>query len=231
MSAAIGRPLDRPRAHRIAEAFRPDTRFGSRWNYYYTRTKLGSDPLYPAVADALRGSTAPLLDLGCGLGLLAHTLREDGIALHYRGVDIDAAKIAHAARIAACAGLRDVAFETADLSRALPVHRGSVALLDMLQYVDAAAQARILDGACAMLAPGARLVIRTGLDDGGGRARFTHLTDVLGRLTGWMHSAPRRYPRADELRARLDAAGLVSEFMPLYGDTPFNNWRVVAWRE
>ena len=27
---------------------------------------------------------------------------------------------------------------------------------------------------------------------------------------------------------RFDAAGLQSAFTPLYGNTPFNNWRVVA---
>ncbi|GAB6194845.1 methyltransferase domain-containing protein [Lysobacter xanthus] len=231
MNRATGQPLARERAHRIAEAFRPESRAGNRWNYYYTRGKLGSDPLYPAVAEALRGTSAPVLDLGCGLGLLAHTLREDGLDLPYRGVDIDARKIAHATRIAARAGLRDVAFEAVDLTHGLPAHRGSVAVLDVLQYVDAEAQARIVEGAIAMLAPGGRLVIRTGLDDGGTRARFTHFTDVLGRLSGWMHSAPRRYPRADELRARLDAAGLASDFVPLYGNTPFNNWRIVARRD
>ena len=28
----------------------------------------------------------------------------------------------------------------------------------------------------------------------------------------------------------LAAAGLEAEFMPLYGNTPFNNWRIVARR-
>jgi hypothetical protein len=30
------------------------------------------------------------------------------------------------------------------------------------------------------------------------------------------------------LRARFEAAGLRAEFEPLYGNTPFNNWRIVA---
>ena len=229
MSAAT-RPLDAARARSIARPFLPDSPFGNRWNYYYTRAKLGSDPLYPGVADALRGTTAPLLDLGCGLGLLAHTLREDGIDLAYRGVDVDAGKIAKARIVAARAGLRDVAFDTVDLSRGTPVHSGSVAILDVLQYVDEATQARIVDDAIAMLAPGARLVIRTGLDDGGRRLRVTRFADRMGRLLGWMYSAPRAYPREDVLRAQLEGAGLDVEFMPLYGDTPFNNWRIVASR-
>ena len=43
-----------------------------------------------------------------------------------------------------------------------------------------------------------------------------------------MNAGPKRYPAADALRARFDAAGLHSEFTPLHGNTPFNNWRVVA---
>lgn len=230
MSAAPTRPLDAARARSIARAFLPERAFGNRYHYFYTRAKLASDPLYPGVAEALRGTTAPLLDLGCGLGLLAHTLRADGIALPYRGVDIDAGKIARARDVAVRAGLADVAFEAVDLTRAMPAHRGSVAILDVLQYVDAAAQAAILDAAMAMLSADGRLVLRTGLDDGGARHRFTDLADRFGRLAGWMYSAPRRYPRADELRARFEAAGLAAEFMPLYGDTPFNNWRIVVRR-
>lgn len=224
------RALGAGAARDIARAFLPASPLGNRWNYYYARGKLGSDPLYPGIADALRGTTAPLLDLGCGLGLLAHTLRADGLAMPYRGVDLDAGKIAQARRAADRAGLRDATFDAVDLTRGLPAHRGSVAILDVLQYVPASAQDAIVDGAIAMLVPGARLVIRTGLDDGGRRARFTHFADVVGRATGWMISAPRSYPRGDALRARLEAAGLSVDMQPLHGRTPFNNWRVVAER-
>lgn len=229
MSGAT-RPLDAAKARSIARAFLPDSPFGNRYAYFYARAKLASDPLYPGVADALRDTTAPLLDLGCGLGLLAHTLRAAGIDMPYRGVDVDARKIARAIEVAARAGLRDAAFETLDLTRDMPEHRGSVAILDVLQYLDPEAQARLLDAAVAMLAPGAKLVIRTGLDDGGRRLRITRLTDRAARMIGWMYSPPRAYPRADDLRARLESAGLTVQFMPLYGDTPFNNWRVVATR-
>ena len=226
-----GRPLDGTRAGAIARAFLPDGVFGNRWNYFYTRTKLASDPLYPAVANALRGTTAPLLDLGCGLGLLAHTLREDGVDVAYRGVDIDANKIAHARRVAARAGLRGVGFESVDLSGTMPEHSGSVALLDVLQYVDTASQVRILDAAAAMVAPGGRLFIRRGLETPGWRARTSKVFDTVAAIAGWMYSAPRRYPNEALLRERLDAASLRYAITPLNGNTPFNNWQIVAWRE
>lgn len=224
------RAFDAAAARRIAQAFMPASRLGNRWNYHYVQGKLRSDPLYAGVADALRGTSAPLLDLGCGLGLLAHTLRAEGVALRYRGVDVDARKIAIAREAATRAGLQGVAFDATDLSRESPAHAGSVAILDVLQYLAPEAQDATLDSAIAMLVPGARLVIRTGLDDGGSRARFTHLADLVGRLSGWMYSAPRRYPRSDALRAKLEAAGLAVEFVELRGNTPFNNWRVVAER-
>lgn len=225
---AATRPLPRGQVRAIAQAFAPARPLGSRWDYWYTRSKLASDPLYPGVCAALRGTTAPLLDLGCGLGLLAHALRAQGIALPYRGVDNDAGKIARAGRAAARAGLADTGFATMDLAREYPSHRGSVALLDVLQFIPPEAQARALDAAIAMLVPGAKLVIRTGLADGSGRAHVTRAVDVMSRMLGWMNAGPSRYPDADALRARFAAAGLQAEFTPLYGGTPFNNWRVVA---
>ena len=222
--------LGRSEAEAIAHAFLPSRWYGNRWHYYYSRAKLGSDPLYPGVIDALRGSEAPLLDLGCGIGLLAHALRGAGIVLPYRGVDNDAAKIAQARRAAGIAGLHGVDFDLVDLATGMPAHHGSVAILDVLQFVAPQAQDTILDAAVAMLAPGAKLVIRTGLDDGSGRARFTRRVDALSRVLGWMNAGPERYPNTDALRARFDAAGLQSDFTPLYGRTPFNNWRIVATR-
>lgn len=229
-AAGATRPLPREQVQAIAKAYRPDRALGDYWDYCYSRAKLGSDPLYPGVCEALRGTDAPLLDLGCGLGLLAHALRAQGIALPYRGVDNDRGKIARARRSASRAGLPDVAFDTIDLAREYPAHRGSVALLDVLQFLPHDAQMRALDAAIRMLVPGAKLVIRTGLGDGSGRARVTRAVDVFSRALGWMNAGPSRYPGADELRVRFAAAGLRAEFTPLYGNTPFNNWRVVATR-
>jgi SAM-dependent methyltransferase len=223
------RPLPRDRANEIAHAFLPPSAsVRERWNYHYVRGKLGSDPLYPGVLRALRDSHAPLLDLGCGLGLLAHALRQDGQSMAYHGVDNDAAKIHRAQRAAANTPLSAVRFEYFDLARALPQHAGSVAILDVLQYLSAPAQQRLLEEVIAMLVPGARLVIRAALVDGSRRGRISRITDHAANLIGWMQSAPRCYPQADDLRATLEGAGLQVAFTPLYGRTPFNNWLVVA---
>ena len=217
-------------AQRIARAFLPPRWHGNRYFYYYTRAKLRTDPLYPGVLDALRGTTAPVLDLGCGIGLLAHALRADGSGLPYRGVDIDARKIVEARRAASVAGLAEVAFEVVDLADGLPAHSGSVAILDVLQFVPPDAQDAILDAAIARIAPGGVLVIRTGLDDGSARAKTTRRIDAFSRMVGWMNAGPTRYSDADALRAKFTAAGLDARFDPLHGNTPFNNWRIVAAR-
>ena len=226
MSAAPA--LDGDAALRIARAFAPARWHGNRTHYFYVRAKLRSDPLYPGVVDALRGTGAPLLDLGCGIGLLAHALRAAGVGMSYRGVDNDARKIAVARRACANAALADASFDCVDLAAGVPAHRGSVAILDVLQFVPPEAQDAILEAAIAMLVPGARLVIRTGLDDGSARARTTRRIDALSRVLGWMNAGPRRYPDADALRDRFAAAGLAAEFTPLHAGTPFNNWRIVA---
>lgn len=227
---AVTQPLGAQRARQIAAAFDSERSFAGRWAWHYSRSKLATDPLYPGVCEVLHGSQEPLLDLGCGLGLLVHALRADGIGLPYLGVDNDAAKIARATTAAESAALPNARFTCADLTGELPVHRGSVAILDMLQYIDPSSQARLLAGAIAMLTPGALLVIRTGLEDGSPRARLTHAVDAFSNLLGWMNTGPKRYPNEAELRATFDAAGLESQFSALHGNTPFNNWRIVARR-
>ena len=230
MNTAATQPLAAADARRIAEAFLPKFPLGNRYDYYYVRAKLGSDPLYPGVLAALRGSDAPLLDLGCGLGLLAHALRFDGQTLAYRGVDNDDAKIDRARRAADRSGLAEARFDVIDLAGTRPEHRGSVAILDVLQYLDADAQRALLANAAAMLTPGARLVIRSALDDNSGRARTTRATDRLANWIGWMQFRPRCWPTREGLREALEAAGLQAEFAPLYANTPFNNWLIVAKR-
>jgi SAM-dependent methyltransferase len=222
------RPLDGARSRRIAKAFAPRRLLGNRHDYFYTLIKLRSDPLYPGVLAALRGTKAPVLDLGCGLGLLSHALRQDGQSIAYRGVDIDADKIARGARVAADCGLRDVRLEVMDVGVETPKHCGSVTILDVLQFLDLEAQRALLTRAASMIAPRGRLVIRTGLLDESGRSRTSRMSDRFANLVGWMQERPRNHPTMDGLRGILEDAELKVSAAPLYGGTPFNNWLLVA---
>src|SRR5690606_13659155 len=141
----------------------------------------------------------------------AHALRRDGQHMDYLGVDIDAPKIGSAQRIAERVGLQGVRFAVVDLAAGYPAHSGSVAILDVLQFLTREQQATLLDAAIAMLAPGAVLVMRAALDDGGARIRRTRFGDRFAALTGWMPDRPQHYPSIGELRARFDAAGLAAD--------------------
>lgn len=207
----------------IARAYLP-----RRHHYYYARSKLATDPLYAGVAEALAGCDQPLLDLGCGIGLLAHSLRAHGCCADYAGVDIDARKIESARLAAANAKLVDVRFDTADLSMRFPPHRGSVALLDVLQFLAPDAHGGLIDAAIDSLVPGARLVIRTGLHRDTWRMQVTRAVDRFSRWLRWMNAGPQRYPRREDLEAQFERRGLSWSFRPLRGKTPFDNWLIVA---
>jgi SAM-dependent methyltransferase len=211
---------------RIAAAY-----WSRQHHYWYARCKLATDPLYAAVGEALRETTVPLLDLGCGIGLLAHTLRARGFIGSYAGIDNDVDKIAAARAAATRADLGDVTFACVDLaSEAFPAHRGSVALLDVLQYLSPQAASELVERAAACIVPGARLVIRSGLDGADARTRFTRAMDVFSRRIGWMNTAPKRYPKRAELETLLARCGLRAHFAPLSGRLPLNNWLIVGER-
>lgn len=197
MHTTATQPMSRAQALKIASAFLPPHPLGNRYDYYYTQAKLRTDPLYPGVLAELRNTTAPVLDLGCGLGLLAHALRADAQALAYHGVDVDASKIRRAQHIAQRSNLGNTKFDVVDLSVAWPQHQGSVTILDVLQYLQSDMQASLLRSVAQMLTPGAKLVIRSALGDASSRGRTSRITDVLAHLSGWMQRMPAQlsHPR------------------------------------
>ncbi len=210
----------------IACAYLPQRR-----HYWYIRCKLASDPLYTGVGAALFGTKAPLLDLGCGIGLLAHTLRAQGYAGGYTGVDNDMKKIAAARAAAERAGLPATHYTCIDLAgEPFPPHHGSVALLDLLQYVPMRAAIELIERAAHCIVPGSRLIIRSGLDDSATHMRFTRAVDVFAYRVGWMNTAPKQYPTRKGLEALLERCGLRTQITRLSGPLPFNNWLIVGER-
>lgn len=199
-------------------------------HYYYARIKLATDPLYVGVGEVLASRCEPLLDVGCGIGLLAHTLRLQGYQGAYAGVDIDTGKIESARASSARAGLAGLQFDTVDLVHDFPRHEGNVALLDIIQFLPPDAQDVVLERAFASLAPGGIIVIRTGLQRTGLRTRFTRNVDRLAKLTRWMNVGPNRYPSRDALEAHFARHGMQPTFTPLRARLPFENWMICAER-
>lgn len=200
--------------------------FPGTWDRTYVASKVKTDPLYGAVYEELRTSNLPLLDLGCGLGLLAFYLRERGLNFPIRGLDYDSRKIVSADKVAAALIHRDLAFSTHDARSGLPEHSGNVSILDILQFFTPAEQETLLNLAAARVAPGGKLVIRSGLRDDSRRFKITVFCDYIAKASFWMKAAPTHYPTADDFTRILSPHGRV-RIEPLWGKTPFNNHLIV----
>lgn len=206
------------------------SRCDQRWNYFYTKSKLGTDPVYAAVVEELKSSSLPVLDIGCGMGLLAHYLRAAGLQMPVEGFDFDARKIRSAEHMAAAGSLQDVRFTCGDARSGLDAFAGNVVILDVLQYLGREAQDALVADACSRVAHGGKFIIRTGLEDGSWRYKITVAGDLLAKATRWMKAAPVVYPSAQSLTRIFSACGLTVRIQPLWGGTPFNNHLVVAER-
>ncbi len=203
--------------------------FSSRWLRGYVGSKLRSDPVYPAAYELLRGSGQPLLDIGCGVGLLAFYLRERGCRQPVLGLDLDARKIGHGQRIA-INRYHDVDFRCHDVQSALPDFSGDSALFDVLHYLPPARQSELLARAAERIAPGGQLMIRDCPRDNGPRFWLTYAAEKFAQAVAWNVNTPLHFPA----RARIDEAFPASAFerasRPLWGRTPFNNYLFVFRR-
>jgi 2-polyprenyl-3-methyl-5-hydroxy-6-metoxy-1,4-benzoquinol methylase len=201
-------------------------RCAARWDKFYVPSKLATDPVYGAVASELQGSSLPVLDIGCGIGLLTHYLRECGHGVPMTGFDYDGRKIASARAMSA--GMSDVNFSVGDARCDLPVHQGHVVILDILQFFAPEEQETLLRETAARVARDGKLIIRSALRDESWRYRATVFGDWLAKATHWMKSGPVAYPTAEQFQRVLGEAGLRVTIAPLWGGTPFNSHLIVA---
>ncbi len=203
--------------------------YPSRWDQGYVASKLRTDPLYTALVSELKDSPMPLLDLGCGLGLLAFFLREAGIQVPITGLDYDVRKIDSANKAMLAGNCHNVSFHHHDARTGLPDHSGNVTILDILQFFTKSEQAELLKLAVQRVAPGGKLVIRSGLQDSSLRFKITVAGDLVAKATFWMKAAPTHYPTASDFENILGSFGDVT-IKPLWGKTPFNNHLIVLSR-
>ena len=191
----------------------------------YARWKVRWDPAYAAVLQHLRGRHSSLLDLGCGVGLLAFYLREHGFTAPVIGVDFDERKV-HAARKAA-QRYRGIDFVTGDVQDPLPENH-DVVMLDVLQYLDDRAQQQTLANIARAVPPGGIAVLRQGIRDRSFRYRLTLGVEILGRRSGWLKADDLNYPTRQSILAPFESFEL--EERPLWGRTPYNNYLFVFRR-
>ena len=198
---------------------------------HYTSSKLKIDPLYSGVFEELSSREFPLLDIGCGMGILGLYLRERGWKPPIIGFDYDQRKIKEGIKMVEAGAYEKITLSQGDARTELPDHQGDVSILDILQFFEEAEQKILLEEAASRVAPGGKLIIRSGLKEHNGRFFVTWLGDLFAKLTFWMKAAPIHYPTAETFQSVLGEAGLTVEVRPFWGKTPFNNYLIVATKE
>ena len=206
--------------HELACA-RVAARFGERWLRIYARKKLHSDPIFPAAFELLRGSAEPLIDLGCGVGLLAFYLRERNFPAPIIGIDSDGRKIERAHAVARGV-YRDVEFLERNVRDPIS-HSGNIVLFDLLHYLEPNEQTRLLERLAQRVARSGMLVIRDCPRDGNLRFWLTHFGERFAQITTWNPKAPLHYPTREKICAPFSPNEFVAQIQPLWGRTPLNN--------
>jgi SAM-dependent methyltransferase len=194
--------------------------YDSRFLRHYVDSKVRTDPVYSAVAERLRGHARPIIDVGCGAGVLEFFLREAGIDTPIVGVDCDASKIDAAKK---ASRYRDLEFVVGDARADLPCDH-SVVLLDVLHYFDQRDRAWILANASRA----DLVIIRDTVRDGSWRYRATRIAELFATGIGWLKAERLEFPTRDEIVAAFD--GFEVEIVPMWGRTQFNNYLFVFRR-
>ena len=244
----MSRPPNEPLVNAASHAFRGAGEFAWR----FARGKLSGDPVFSAIlARGLLAGSARIVDLGCGQGLLAawliaaRTLYAAGAgggwppswpappALDsYAGFEINPREVARG-RVAierlAAAGLGTrLSIVEADIT---DVHYGqadAIVILDVLHYIDRAAQERVLSKVRAALGPSGRLLLRVGDAAGGYRFALSRAVDVVVALARHGRVLQLHCRPLAEWLALLARTGFSAETCPMSAGTPFANQLLLA---
>jgi len=196
-------------------------RFGGRWLRGYASSKLRTDPLYEAVWERLCRSSLPLLDIGCGVGLLSFYLRERGFDAPILGIDSDGAKIETATEIATVLGDDLLRFERRSAVDDLEFE-GNIVIADVIHYLGDDEQVDLLRRVAGMVPRGGMAIVRDSPRDGSWRHRVTWLEEVFARSIGWMRTTVLNFPTRERIAAPFNE-NFEEEALPLWGRTPFNS--------
>jgi 2-polyprenyl-3-methyl-5-hydroxy-6-metoxy-1,4-benzoquinol methylase len=202
--------------------------FRGHWLKGYVRGKLRIDPMYGVVFERLRGSSLPILDIGCGIGILSYYLRQRGLQPRMIGVDWDARRIAVAQQIARACD-QNLSFFHQDARRPIQF-KGHVVMLDLLHYINNDDQRQLLDTVAASIAPGGVAVIRECPRDSSNRFKLTSIVEYFLRAVRWQKVSTINFPTSETIAKPFRTRGFTEEILPMWGGTPFNNYLFVFRR-
>ena len=211
-------------ALRAADRFR-----SARFLHGYAKGKVAWDPAYSAVADLMANSCHPLLDIGCGVGLLAAYLREMGCPQPILGIEPDAGKVRIALEKVG-RSYPQLEFRVGD-ARLLPEFSGDVVMLDVLHYMKPEIQRTVLEQLARRIAPGGRALIRTAFRDRSWRYHATLLEEAFVRASGWIRGGACHFPTQEEVTGAFQGPGWKVSVRRMWGWTPFNSHLVEIQRE
>jgi uncharacterized protein (DUF2062 family) len=174
-----------------------------------SRALLLRDPMYPFLIDeAVLGSGARVLDLGCGrglIGVLVGLFTRASEPRWYLGVDRCDRYVRAARQV-----LEDApgcAVQTVDLRDFDPPQADVVVINDVLRFLPFTAQDALLRRLARALPPGARVFVREKDAAGGWRFAWIALLDAVRVVVPGHPRHGRHYRRAGDLRNALLAAG------------------------
>ena len=219
-------------------------RAAGRFAYDFARGKLAGDPVFTGLLKhGLVPDNARILDIGCGQGLLAswlhaaHTLHAAGdwpgqwpVAPKPRsvyGIELMPRDVARAR--AALHDVRDkVMFTEGDMCTTDFDKADVVVILDVLHYVNMAAQDDVLRRVRDALAPRGTLLLRVGDANAGLPFKVSQWVDHVVIFVR-SHRHVRLYCRPlSAWKSALSELGFEVTPMPMHQGTPFANVLLVA---
>ncbi|MFT4100816.1 MAG: methyltransferase domain-containing protein [Burkholderiaceae bacterium] len=233
-----------PRFKALVEEAVAPYRSAGRFALGFARGKLGGDPAFEwMLRQGLLSDRRRVLDLGCGQGLLAALLLTadhfadvrrwpadwpappESPAVH--GIELMPADVARANHALG----RRARIVVGDIVDAPYSPSDAVVILDVLHYLDDAAQQTVLDRVRDCLVeggPGGRLLLRVGDAAGGWRFRASQLVDhVVTTVRG--HRLGRLYCRTvPEWTRMLQQRGFRVDPQDMSTGTPFANVLLTA---
>lgn len=219
-------------------------RAAGKFAWHFARGKLGRDPIFRSLLERGDVRGARVVDIGCGQGLFSSLLQSCADMAHdgrwpaawpaapqttaYTGIELMPKDVR---RAQASVGTLALAprFVCGDMCTTPLPDCDLVVILDVLHYVDHAAQDGVLQRVqAALAATRGRLLLRVGdMDDSGGFRASQWVDKVVTLVRG--HRVPPTWGRSvAQWTAALQRLGFTVRSLPMSQGTPFANVLLIA---